>query len=96
MSAVLRWEEPPATSDRPVRLLDYEGIAHDLRERPGEWALVAVGPGHTGTAGHISSARARCFKPAGSFEARRQQVGEEIRVYARYVGVFSESSSCVA
>lgn len=91
MSAIIRWEPPPAERTKPRRIAQWEGVAADLRERPGEWALIATGVEHANTAGQINAARIRCFAPAGAFEAQRQLVDGEIRVYARYVA--EEASS---
>lgn len=95
MSAVIRWEAPPAERVRPRRIAEWDAVADDLRARPSEWALIATGAQHTGTAGQINAGRIVCFAPAGSFEAQRQLVDDEIRVYARYVGE-EVSSSCAA
>jgi hypothetical protein len=91
VTAVIRWEAPPVERVKPRRIAEWDGVASDLRARPGEWALIAVGVEHTNTAGQINAARIRCFAPAGAFEAQRQLVDGEIRVYARYVA--EEASS---
>lgn len=63
--------------------------AIELRERPGEWAVL-----HTSKSAQLSAAAARtirvakvkAWQPAGSFEAIARTVDGEHRVYARYVG----------
>lgn len=91
MSAgVIRWEAPP-----PVRLgrqpsaLDHEAIAAELRATPGEWGLIAVGAVHSGITSAIETGRISPYRPAGSFQATRRQVGDEQRVYCRFVGALA-------
>jgi hypothetical protein len=94
VTAIIRWEAPPVERSKPRRIAEWDGVATDLRARPGEWALIATGAQHTGTAGQINAGRIVAFAPAGTFEAQRQTVDGEIRVYARYVG--EEPSPCAA
>lgn len=64
-------------------------FAPALKERPGEWALVAT-KGSTGAAGSMAANIRRGFAsgcgPMGSFEAKSRHVDGEYRVYARYIG----------
>jgi hypothetical protein len=73
---------PPAGTSK------HNHIAEELRARPGEWAVVQR---KTSTARAASAAQAirtgrlRAYAPAGAFEAKSRKVGDEYRVYARYV-----------
>lgn len=94
MSDVIRWEAPPAhgntgTSRRGRKPL-YQGAADALRDRPGEWAIVAEGIVQ-GTAGSLAWRIRNGFGPWGparTFETRSvgSVEGASCKVYARYVG----------
>lgn len=93
-SAVVRWEEPPPSRSRnggrPVGTYSsgYQAIADELRQRPGEWAVVresATSKGH-GLATKIRLGSMYCFTPAGDFEAVERRVDGVNRTYARYLG----------
>jgi hypothetical protein len=64
-------------------------IAHRLKAKPQEWAVVGVYGGAESagsTARQIRRARLGAYQPAGSFEAEARVVDNEARVYARFVG----------
>jgi hypothetical protein len=87
MSA-LKFEGPPPSKFTSPRGHHTEA-AKELKERPGEWAIVGV-YAHSGS----SSAVARqlraglipAYAPAGTFEAMARTIDGEARVYARFVG----------
>lgn len=96
MSSIVRWEAPP-----PRVRTNLKGICHphvrsrviaaDLRERPGEWALVRIYGTDRTAAGSARSAAAviarghnAAYGPAGAFEAVTRTVDGEVRLYARY------------
>ena len=82
----LKWEEPPPAARGP---LGYEETAQQLKAKPGQWAIVATFPrrSNAGTLSHnIRIGRTAAWQPAGDFEAVSRKVGEEVRVYARYLG----------
>lgn len=86
MSGVVRWEDPPPHGNRS----QWQPVAEALRERPGEWALIAEGL-KSGSAGAMSNAikvgRFSCWRPAGTFESRTSARGDGLTdLYARYVG----------
>lgn len=90
---VLRWEDPPAAAhpDRKgYRRSRLERVAEQLRERPGEWAVVLDGEASRGKASgmtfHIRLGQIACFTPSGDFDAVMRRVEDRFTVYARYVG----------
>jgi hypothetical protein len=91
VSGVIRWEDPPPprTSERTyARAVDWYAIADELRGRPGEWAVAAVRRGSSSAASlawQINHANLAAFK-GDRFEAVARVVGDEARIYARYVG----------
>ena len=94
MSFVIRWEEPPPhgngrkPTNRPKQTTLWRGIAAELREHPGRWALVVAEDGYNyagGLASQIERGSLSAFRPRGSFEAVTRTVGM-VRVYARFVG----------
>lgn len=92
MSLVVRWEAPPASDSAPRRWVTRTSklapLADELRERPGEWALVFVGASGKASAmaTHISRGQLVAFTPTGDFEACTRQRDGVARTYARYVG----------
>jgi hypothetical protein len=58
--------------------------AAELRDRPGEWAVVATMPSNRAAAmtANIRLGKLAAFRPAGTFEATKR--GED--VWVRYVG----------
>jgi hypothetical protein len=90
-TAKLRWEDPPTlrrSGPRPAGL-DWLAIAAALRARPTRWAIVCVEPDRASagqTAHRIKIGHIQSFYPAGRFEAKARTVGDECRVYARYIG----------
>ena len=82
----IRFEVPPLASRRFV---DHAAVAAQLRARPGEWAPIGVygtGGSAAAMAYSIKAGRIKPYAPKGSFEALARTVGDECRVYARYVG----------
>lgn len=70
-------------------------IAARLKEKPGEWAHVRTRTTATRAASmahHIRVGTSPCFRPKGAFEAAARLVGDEHRVYARYVGERGEDA----
>lgn len=99
MTDEIRFEDPPPGREH-VRQQSHAIIAAQLRERPGQWALVA-----TKATSHKAAALAyairtarnlRHYAPAGAYEAVARSVRvtdpgsererTEYRVFARYVG----------
>lgn len=63
---------------------DWADIAEQLRQRPGEWAL--IGRRNTTTAFNIRAGKYRAM-PSGEFDAVcRNSRGGEADIYVRYVG----------
>lgn len=82
----MKWETPKPTRGRKP-LVDYAGIADELKKNPGEWAVVGENmPISLGS--NISSGRIKAFQPAGAFEGtiRGQSNGRAVKVFARFVG----------
>lgn len=93
MSAVIRWEEPPAEvlKRRPwlTRSSKLAPLADELRENPGAWALVYEGTSSgaaSGMATHIRLGQVAAFTPTGDFDAVSQSGNGLARAWARYVG----------
>jgi hypothetical protein len=84
--SVLRWEDPPPAKGHRPFLLAHDLIAHQLRNRPGSWAVVAESPSQASLANYIAEGRYRAYAPAGTFEAVSRHVGGIPTIYARYVG----------
>lgn len=90
MSAVIKWEDPPASKQR--RGGKWAPIADELKANPGKWALVAEDIKHAGTllAG-IKNGKIKAFEPAGAFEATSRSTTDNktgsrtFNVYARYL-----------
>lgn len=96
---IIRWEHPPP-AQRTVHGHGsvgsrYDHLAATLRDRPREWALIREAVNRNvanSVAGQIREARMRCFEPRGDFDACTRTAGDSmVRVYARYVGDWSES-----
>jgi len=94
----MKWEEPPQ------QLLgrghtDWRAVADALKSNPNEWAVVAENvSASTGT--HIRYGRLKAFEPSGAFEARVSGArgdasGRASKVYARYVGAGSVTTTPV-
>lgn len=82
----VEWSDPPLPRRGPNNGKRWPAIADALRERPGEWALVAenVDPS---TVSNITRGR-YAGMPAGSFEATGRRVGDgssRVNVWARFV-----------
>lgn len=95
MAAVVRWVNPPVGKPvgKPTGTFDHSGpfdskvAAAALRQRPGEWALVAVHPGGSVTAHMIRWGRIQAWHPKWSFDSTSRTVNDGlVAVYARYVG----------
>lgn len=81
-NVALTWEMPARSTEYvPTR----EDIAHTLKTRSNEWAIVAR-PDRWERAESIAKRIAEGREYGGGFETTISKVGAEIRVYARYVG----------
>lgn len=82
----IEFKSPPPDG-RGGSLADWSEVARQLKERPGEWAIVAQGVSAT-LAQAIKRADRAAFAPAGTFEAvsRVSSTGRKRDIYARYVG----------
>lgn len=91
----VEWKDPPERWTRE-RYTPWKAIADELRQRPGQWAIVMHDVASSN--GYVVVRRLRVgdyspFRPAGTFEARfgrttpRDHPGKPRGdVYARYVG----------
>lgn len=92
----LTWEEPPQQLLGRGRT-NWSEIADALRSNPEKWAVVAENvSASTGT--HIRYGRLKAFAPSGAFEARvsgarADDSGRASKVYARYIGGASVSTT---
>lgn len=85
----IRFQEPPARSQRPTKRTKHEKIAATLRKHPADWALIAAystAASSNSIAYIIRKGKLAAYEPAGAFEAVSRRVGDTHRVYARYVG----------
>lgn len=86
MSAVLRWEDPPAPKERRR---DWRQIADELRARPLAWAVVdeySTAPAAYRAVELIRRGK-RAGMARGEFEAKHVRTTDHRwRMYARYVG----------
>lgn len=83
----LRFEEPPAAHQQPVKKTKHGAVAAKLRRRPGEWAHIgsySTTLSATAIAYQIRNGRLAAYTPAGHYEAVARTEGN--RVWARYVG----------
>jgi len=86
-TAGLIWEEPPARRTAGK----YDAVAAALKARPGERAILKTFPADKkklawGWVTRIHSGKTAAFR-GGEFEAQSTTVGDEARVYIRYVGL---------
>lgn len=86
--STLRFEgPPPAAYGTPKG--HHTDAARELRERPGEWAVIGT-YAHSGSASAVAlqvrKGAIPAYEPAGTFEAKARTVDREARVYARFVG----------
>lgn len=93
---IIRWEDlppirRPASSRGWVPSDAWEYVADELRERPGDWAVVLEVPRSSaamlGYITMIRKGRLVAFRPAGEFDCsvRTAEDGTS-RLYVRYVG----------
>lgn len=87
MAGVLRWEDPPEPKPggrrrdpRPWAL-----VAAQLRDRPGNWALIEDACTNPNLTTRIKTGKG-WWAPAGAFEARALAADGRFLVYARYIG----------
>lgn len=83
----VRWEDPPAGLRGAT--YDWAIIGKRLKERPGEWAMVAVCPNSPtagNTARYIREGKYRALRALGVYDATARTIQGEARVYARYIG----------
>lgn len=87
--ARIKWEEPPGAKRGDGPRGKHFAIAAELRTRPGEWAHI-VSYANQRTAGSVAygirNGLQRAYEPAGAYDAVSRSLGEEYRIYARYVG----------
>lgn len=90
----IRFEEPPARSQRPLGKTKHERIADKLRKRPGDWALIATyntASSMNSIAHMIRRGKSAAYAPEGTFEAVGRTVGAKHSVWARYTGPDGEN-----
>ncbi len=66
----------------------WHDVAEQLKERPGEWAVVKVYTSRSQASTDAKRLRDGAFKPfrpAGTFDAWARVVDGEFRVYARFI-----------
>lgn len=85
----LRFEDPPAA--RRNRVDPLAADLTELKQHRNRWAVIATYPKHdngaaSGMAQAIRQGKTEACAPRGSFEAVTRTVGEELRVYVRYIG----------
>lgn len=96
MPAVLKWEDPPYSrhagsgagrGGRPADSM-WNGVAEQLRDERGRWALIYQGERKPAMAVRtfVTEGRRVCFRPVGDFEACMRSWGGVHFVYARYMG----------
>lgn len=82
------WEAPPDDTRGGKPSTNWDPVAAELREHPGEWAKIAddaVGALVT----KINHGRSPSWEPAGHYEATARPNGQpnrRVAVWARYVG----------
>ena len=84
----LKWESPPEINSRR-RPGKWTTIMEALRTRPGEWAHVHTSDSSSkasSMAANIRLGRIGMDTERGGYEAVSRRVGDEWRVYARYIG----------
>ena len=81
----IRWEDPPET--RGQGSTKWLGVLRPLMAHPKRWAVVKAYP-HSKTASAIVTnlRRRKLGVPPGQWEFASRTVGDECRVYARYLG----------
>lgn len=84
------WAEPPPIPRRGGRppSLEWMQIAQNLRQRPGEWALVKSAQSRSNASdvvARINRGGIEAFAPAGTFAATMRTNGDLYEVYARMV-----------
>lgn len=85
-SSLVKFEAPPASRGGRAESPRNKQIAEALRDKPGEWALVAEGQKNDGLAVRIRTGKAKSFS-TGVWEATSRRNEENtIDIYARYVG----------
>ena len=91
--AEIVWEDPPARRRRGGTAR-YTQAAAALRANPNQWAVIRRWPKeHIGRAGNFATSIKKdvLVDFRGGFEAIARTVGDEARVYARFVGTGDES-----
>lgn len=81
------WQEPPPRGG--AGRISHTVIAERLRANPGAWAHIGnykTARSSAAMAGSIKRASWRAYEPKGAYEAHSRKVGDEYRVYARYIG----------
>lgn len=82
----MKWENPKEHGGERHNWLK---IAHELKDHPGEWALVGENVVRTYVT-HIKRGTIKAFSPPGSYEAVSRGYGTDqsrtAKLYARYIG----------
>ncbi len=80
----LRFEGPPNLSSN--QRFDHAAIAQELRDNPGEWALLTENGANT-LSMQIKRGQIAAYRPSGAFESVTRDVkGTRAKIYARYIG----------
>lgn len=89
----LVFEDPPEVRRKARPHGYHQEVAEELRTYAGEWARVdsySTPSSASSMAQSIRRANLAAYRPPGAFEATSRKVGNEFRVYARYVGEDSD------
>ena len=82
----MKWQSPDKHGSERH---DWLEIAYELKENPGQWALVGENVLRTYVT-HIKKGTVKAFHPPGSFEAVSRGYGTDTtrtaKLYARYIG----------
>lgn len=86
---MLEWKQPPEAKPfgRQRGSGKWAPIALELRQHPGQWALVSKAGHSSSLASAIKSGKMPAFAPAGAFDAVARSTGKrnEWDTYAVYV-----------
>jgi hypothetical protein len=87
MTSDIEFTQPPTSGRKTVRY-DWDAITAKLRQRPGEWALLAK-QGKESTANAMREGKTSGFHPANGFEVTVADTNRDARprttdIYVRY------------
>lgn len=81
----IEFKNPPSKVTGP-KSSKHDPIAAQLKERPGEWALILTAASPS-TAAAVKRGLIKAYRPPGSFEATaRDAKNGRADIYARFVG----------